>query len=98
MSALIIHSTLNWKMKVKIPSPLEDYTRSREVQASGATVQALLDDLEQQFKGIRFRMIDEQGRIRAHIKIFVNRQLVISLTEALKESDEVMIVAALSGG
>ncbi len=85
-------------MKVKIPSPLEDYTRSSVVQASGATLGALLDDLERQFKGIRFRMIDEQGRIRAHIKIFVNKQWVKRLDEPLTESCDVMIVAALSGG
>jgi sulfur-carrier protein len=85
-------------MKVKIPSPLEDYTRSAVVQAKGSTLSELLDDLERQFKGIRFRMIDEQGRIRAHIKFFVNKQWVQRLDAALNEDSEVMIVAALSGG
>lgn len=85
-------------MKVKIPSPLEDYTRSAVVQAQGDTLSELLHDLERQFKGIRFRMIDEQERIRPHIKIFVNKQWVKDLSHALNASDEVMIVAALSGG
>jgi molybdopterin converting factor small subunit len=85
-------------MKVKIPSPLEDYTRASVVQAQGHTLAELLDDLERQFKGIRFRMIDEQDRIRAHIKIFVNKQWVKALDVPLTEDSEVMIVAALSGG
>ncbi len=85
-------------MKVKIPSPLEDYTHASVVQASGNTLAELLDDLERQFKGIRFRMIDEQDRIRTHIKIFVNKQWVKTLDVPLTQSCEVMIVAALSGG
>ncbi len=50
-------------MKVVLPSPLESYTRGRrKVQARGATLDGLLADLDRQFPGIRFRMVDEQGR------------------------------------
>ena len=86
-------------MKVVLPSPLASYTADRrEVQAQGATVGELLADLERRYPGIRFRMVDEQGRIRPHIKIFVNRAQVGSLEAALAASDEVLVVAALSGG
>ena len=45
-----------------------------------------------------FRVIDEQGRIRQHIKFFVNRAQASSLATPLAHDDEVMIVCALSGG
>ena len=47
---------------------------------------------------MRFRMIDEQDRIRRHIKIFVNQEQARDLGAALTANDEVVIVGALSGG
>jgi molybdopterin converting factor small subunit len=47
---------------------------------------------------MRFRVVDEQGQIRPHIRFFVNGAQKRSLTAPLAESDEVMIVCALSGG
>ena len=86
-------------MKVLLPTPLVSYTANRrEVQAAGATLALLLDDLDRRHPGIRFRMVDEQERIRPHIKIFVNREQAASLAQRLGDSDEVMVVAALSGG
>ncbi len=58
-------------MQVLIPSPLRSYTKRSRVEASGATLGALLDDLERQFPGIRFRMVDEQDRVRRHVRVFV---------------------------
>ncbi|MFO1426265.1 MAG: hypothetical protein U1F11_04700 [Steroidobacteraceae bacterium] len=54
------------------PGPLLSYTKKREIDAHGATLGALLTDLDSRFPGIRFRMIDEQERIRPHIRVFVN--------------------------
>ncbi len=86
-------------MKVQLPTPLVEYTGgSREVQAKGGTLDALLHDLDRQYPGIRFRMIDEQDRVRAHIKLFVNAELERSLDAPLNAQDEILIVAALSGG
>ena len=86
-------------MKVVVPSPLASYAAGRrELEAEGATVAELLEDLDRRHPGIRFRMIDEQGAIRPHIKIFVNRVQARSLAMALAASDEVLVVAALSGG
>ena len=86
-------------MKVLLPSPLADYTaNARQVEAEGATLVALLADLDRRYPGIRFRIIDEQDAIRPHIKIFVNREQVRSLDLALGPRDEVLVVAALSGG
>ena len=86
-------------MRVAIPSPLRSYTGGREqVQARGATLAELLGDLDAAFPGIRFRMIDEQGRIRVHIRLFVNTELARDLRRELTDRDEVQILCALSGG
>jgi len=85
-------------MKVQIPGALRSYTERGETEASGATLAAALDDLERQYPGIRFRMIDEQDRIRRHIRVFVNGEQVRDLSQPLAAADEVIIVQALSGG
>jgi molybdopterin converting factor small subunit len=85
-------------MKVLIPSALRSYTERSEAEASGATLAAVLADLERNYPGIRFRMIDEQDRIRRHIRIFVNGDQARDLSQPLNTTDEVIIVQALSGG
>jgi molybdopterin converting factor small subunit len=85
-------------MRVLIPSALRSYTERGETEASGATLAAALVDLERQYPGIRFRVIDEQDRIRRHIRIFVNGEQVRDLAQPLAAADEVIIVQALSGG
>ncbi|MGH8701279.1 MAG: MoaD/ThiS family protein [Burkholderiales bacterium] len=81
-----------------MPSALRSYTERSETEASGSTLCAALDDLERQYPGIRFRMIDEQDRIRRHIRIFINGEQVRDLAQPLVATDEVIIVQALSGG
>jgi molybdopterin converting factor small subunit len=86
-------------MRVILPSPLASYTgERREVEACGATVAELMLDLDRRYPGIRFRMIDEQDAIRPHIKVFVNREQAGGLACVLAPGDEVLVVAALSGG
>ncbi len=86
-------------MKVRIPDPLRSYTdREKVVEASGATVGAVLADLDAQFPGIRFRMVDEQSRIRRHMKVFVNDESVRDLDTPVLPGDEITIMQALSGG
>jgi molybdopterin converting factor small subunit len=86
-------------MRVLVPSPLYSYTKNaREVAADGATLAEVLADLDRRHPGIRFRMIDEQDRVRPHMRIFVNGEQVFDLTMALRPTDEVHIAQALSGG
>lgn len=86
-------------MKVNIPSPLLSYTNQhKEVEATGSTVSQLLDDLNRQFPGIRFRMIDEQDAVRPHMRIFVNGEQIWGLDTPLQPGDEIHILQALSGG
>ncbi len=85
-------------MKVLIPSPLRSYTKAAEVEAAGATLADVLSDLDRRYPGLRFRMIDEQDRMRPHIRFFVNGAQTFDLAHKLTPSDGVQIVQALSGG
>ena len=85
-------------MKVLIPSALLSYTRTPQVEATGETLDALFDDLEQRYPGLRFRVVDEQGRLRPNMRIFVNGRGVRDLSLALQPDDFVAVVLALSGG
>jgi sulfur-carrier protein len=85
--------------QVKIASPLRSYTNgAATVTAEGNSVADVLADLERRFTGMRFRMIDEQDRIRQHIRIFVNNTDVKSLHAAVNDGDTVHLICALSGG
>ncbi len=84
---------------VRVASPLRSYTAgAAAVTASGATVAELLAEIERVHPGMRFRMIDEQDRIRPHIRIFINQREVRELDEPLLTNDEVHLICALSGG
>jgi molybdopterin converting factor small subunit len=84
---------------VKIASPLRSYTNGdARVNAEGATVNDVLANLEHRFPGMRFRMIDEQNRIRKHIRLFVNTREVKGLNEPVQSADTVHLICALSGG
>ncbi len=85
-------------MRVLIPTSLHSYTHRAWVEAGGATLDEMLADLDRQYPGIRFRMIDEQGRMRPHIRFFVNGEQCFDLSQALRPTDELLIVQALSGG
>ena len=86
-------------IRVAIPSHLASYTGGdREVSASGDSLGAVLDDLESRHRGLRFRVVDEQDRIRRHIRFFIGSEMARSLADPVDDGDLVTIVAALSGG
>ena len=84
---------------VLIPSQLYAYTGgASRVAASGRTIEAVLDDLDQRYPGLKFRVIDEQARIRRHMRLFIGQTEARNVGEALAEGDELLIFGALSGG
>ena len=86
-------------MRVLVPGPLRSYTDgARVVAAYGERLADVVADLDRRFPGLRFRIIDEQGNVRRHIRFYVNAGAVADLTSRLCDRDEVMIVCALSGG
>ena len=85
-------------MRVHLPTALRSYAGAAEVEAEGATVGALLLGLDRRFPGLRFRVVDEQDRLRPHLRLFVNGEQVFDLGRRLRADDELHLVLALSGG
>jgi molybdopterin converting factor small subunit len=85
-------------MKVLVPGALRSYTRESHVEAVGETLAVLFADLDRRYPGLRFRVVDEQGRLRPNMRIFVNGRGVRDLACPLQPGDFVAIVLALSGG
>jgi len=68
------------------------------VEASGATVRELIDDLERQWPGIRDRLIEGE-RLRQNISVAVDGEVSpMGLLEPVSSKSEVHFVAAISGG
>ena len=91
------------EFEVAIPSPLRSYTGGAgsvrvAVRAAAPTLRGLLEALDQDYPGIRFRMFDEQEKLRPHIQVFVNALVQRDAAAELPAGAKVMIVAALSGG
>ena len=86
-------------MRVLIPTPLHSYTGGKaEVDAAGTTLAEVLMNLDSRYPGLRFRIVDEQDRIRPHIKLFVKSELAPSISQPVDPRDEIHIICALSGG
>jgi hypothetical protein len=94
-------------VRVRIPSPLRSYTGgAAEVRVAvpvlapelPPTLASVLAALERRHRGVRFRIVDEQGCVRPHVKLFVGRNAVRDLATPVPADEDVMIVAALSGG
>ena len=86
---------------VRIPTPLRTLTGGNdEVEATGETVGALIEDLERRYPGVRDRLLDEKG-VRRFVNIFVGDEdirFLDGLGTELKGSEQISIVPAIAGG
>ena len=93
-------------VRVRIPSPLQSYTARAEIGVAvpvlapelPPTVGGVLAALDLNYPGIRFRIVDEQGKVRPHIKLFVGADSTRDLRASIPTGSTLLIVAALSGG
>jgi molybdopterin converting factor small subunit len=87
------------RVRVRLAALLHSYTSGRDVvESAGATVGEVMDDLDRQFPGIAFRVIDEQGRVRRHVNVFVGEDRARDRASPVPPGAEVFIVGSLSGG
>lgn len=86
---------------VFIPTPLRQFTGGKDaVDATGTTVQDVLNDLGRQYPGITERMLDG-GKVRRFVNVYVNDEdirYLKALDTAVKDGDEVSIIPAVAGG
>jgi molybdopterin converting factor small subunit len=86
-------------VRVRIPTPLRSYTAGASaVSAGGTTVREVLADLDRQFPGLAFRMVDEQGAMRPHMIVWLEGERCRNLDTPVDPAHEVVIMQALSGG
>jgi sulfur-carrier protein len=86
---------------VRVPTPLRRLSGAAVVQADGASVGALIDDLEVRFPGFRDRLCEDDGALKRFINLYVNGEDIRyagGLDTTLKDGDEVSIIPAVSGG
>ena len=87
---------------VRIPTPLRPYTEGKkEVEASGPTVIAVLDDLAGRYPSLRPHLFNGEGRLRPYVNVFVNDLDIRGLegeATALDATDRLMIVPSIAGG
>lgn len=89
-------------ISVYIPTPFRKLTGNRQlVEAEGATVAEVLDNVDKQFPGFRHLVFGSGTDVPAHINIYVNKQEIASLNgieTALHDGDEVAVIPAMAGG
>ena len=89
-------------VKVRIPTPLMKLTNNKaEVSAEGGSISEVINNLEDQFNGIKERICEENGAPRRFINIYVNEEDIRFLegeNTAVKDGDEISIIPAIAGG
>ena len=69
--------------------------------AEGGTVQEALDRVFAENPLLRSYLLDDQGRLRQHVNVFVNEYAVLDrnrLSDPITPSDDLYVIQALSGG
>ena len=89
-------------VRVRVPTPLRKFTQGiDEVNAQGANVKSVVEDLEKKYPGIKERICDESGKIRRFVNVYVNGddiRFLQNLETSIKEGDNISIVPAIAGG
>jgi molybdopterin synthase sulfur carrier subunit len=89
-------------IRVQIPAPLRSLTGGAdEVQVEAQDVAGLIEALEGRHKGLKDRLCDASGELRAYVRVFLNEEDIRFLEgkkTGLKPGDTVAIVPAIAGG
>ncbi|WP_024015101.1 ubiquitin-like small modifier protein 1 [Aquifex aeolicus] len=87
---------------VRIPTPLRRLTNGQgEVEVEAKSVREAIEKLEEQFPGIKERLVDENGELRKFVNLYVNDEdirFLKGLDTELKDGDTLSIVPAIAGG
>jgi len=89
-------------IEVRIPTILRTHTGgAKTVEGSGATLSALIDDIDTQHSGLKGRLITDEGKLHRFVNVYVNDEDVRftgALDTAVKDGDSVTILPAVAGG
>ena len=89
-------------IKVRIPTPLRKLTNGEsEVEANGANISELIDDLEKSYPGIKGKLCEENGNVRKFLNIYLNDddiRFMDSLATEVRDGDNISLIPAIAGG
>lgn len=89
-------------VSVRIPTILRTYTGGdSEVSAEGATLAEVLDDLDARFAGVKGRIVDEDGKLRRFVNVYVGNddvRFLEDLATPTPEGTQVSVIPAVAGG
>ena len=89
-------------IEVRIPTILRTYTGGdKAVSGAGATLTALLDDLDSRHAGLRGRLVTDEGALHRFVNVYVNDEDVRflgGLDTKLADGDSVTVLPAVAGG
>ena len=80
---------------------LERHVAAPSAEVSGRSVREVLDRVFEDNPRLRSYVLDDQGRLRQHVVVFVNGEMIedrVTLEDGLGQDDEVFVMQALSGG
>ncbi|MCZ6676866.1 MAG: MoaD/ThiS family protein [Candidatus Poribacteria bacterium] len=87
---------------VRIPTPLRRLTKNlAEVEVGGDNIESVIENLEENYTGIKERICDEEGNIRRFVNIYLNDEDIRFLdgkATAVKDGDEISVIPAIAGG
>lgn len=87
---------------IRVPSILRKLVNgSKTVQANGATVSSVLNDLEKRYPGFKERLVGADGGLNQFVAVYVNDEDIKFLKEldtAVKDGDVISILPAVAGG
>lgn len=87
---------------VRIPTPLRRLTANEpEVEAVGSNIESILENLEENYPGLKERICDEAGNVRRFVNVYLNDEDIRFLDgkeTAVKDGDEISVIPAIAGG
>ena len=78
-----------------------DLADQSSIELDGGSVHEILKNLDKQYSGLSDYIVDEHGRLRKHVNIFINKSMINDreqLSDQVSPADEIYIFQALSGG
>lgn len=87
--------------RVSFTANLQRHLDCPPAEVAGGTVRAALDAVFERTPGLRSYLLDDQGRLRRHVNVFVNERPVADrtrLADPVADGDEIFVFQALSGG
>ncbi len=89
-------------VKVRIPSPLRNYTNGADsIESQGTSVGEVLNDLKTHASGIESRLFKGPNQLNRFVNVYLNDEdirFLKNLETPVKEGDEISIVPAIAGG